>query len=203
MIYCARHFSAQDIQSIKDLMAQNPQLKRAALSRKLCELFAWNKPNGEMKDMTCRVALLRMQADGLITLPPSQMRSAKGRPHFPPTPATEPQAPVLQPVHELGALTLRRVSAIAPSRLWNEYIARYHYLGYTPMSVFHSAERHPRPMKRGSNIECGVRHRGRFVLGASNPYVSWTGGPTSTPSCRLGSLTLEHAFQNPMTRAAR
>ena len=134
MIYCARHFSAQDIQSIKDLMAQNPQLKRAALSRKLCELFAWNKPNGEMKDMTCRVALLRMQADGLITLPPSQMRSAKGRPHFPPTPATEPQAPVLQPVHELGALTLRRVSAIAPSRLWNEYIARYHYLGYTPMS---------------------------------------------------------------------
>ena len=134
MIYCARHFSAQDIQSIKDLMAQNPQLKRAALSRKLCELFAWNKPNGEMKDMTCRVALLRMQANGLITLPPSQMRSAKGRPHFPPTPATEPQAPVLQPVHELGALTLRRVSAIAPSRLWNEYIARYHYLGYTPMS---------------------------------------------------------------------
>ena len=134
MIYCARHFSAQDIQTIKDLMAQNPQLKRAALSRKLCELFAWNKPNGEMKDMTCRVALLRMQADGLITLPPSQMRSAKGRPHFPPTPATEPQAPVLQPVHELGALTLRRVSAIAPSRLWNEYIARYHYLGYTPMS---------------------------------------------------------------------
>jgi hypothetical protein len=47
-------------------MEQNPKLKRAGLSRKLCELFAWVKPNGEIKEMTCRVALLRMQADGLI-----------------------------------------------------------------------------------------------------------------------------------------
>ena len=86
-----------------------------------------------MKDMTCRVALLRMQADGLITLPPSQTRSAKVKPHFPPTPATDPQASVLQPVHELGSLTLHLVTGTAPSRLWNEYIARYQYLGYTPM----------------------------------------------------------------------
>ena len=35
---------------------------------------------------------------------------------------------------ELGALTLHQVRGTAPSRLWNEYIARYHYLGYTPMS---------------------------------------------------------------------
>ena len=133
-IYCAREFSAEDIQTIKRLMEQDPKLKRTPLSRKLCELFGWTKPNGELKDMTCRVALLRMQADGLITLAPSQMRSAKGKPHFPPTVATDPQTPVLQPVHELGPLTLRPVTGTAPSRLWNEYIARYHYLGYTPMS---------------------------------------------------------------------
>ena len=134
MIYCAREFSAEDIQTIRHLMAQNPTLKRAPLSRTLCQLFAWTKPNGELKDMTCRVALLRMQADGLITLAPSQMRDGKGKPHFPPTPATDPQASVAQPVHELGTLTLRPVTGTAPSRLWNEYIARYHYLGYAPMS---------------------------------------------------------------------
>ena len=39
-----------------------------------------------------------------------------------------------QPVHELGALTLHPVTGTAASRLWNEYVARYHYLGYTPMS---------------------------------------------------------------------
>ena len=115
-------------------MEKNPKLKRAGLSRKLCELFAWVKPNGEIKDMTCRVALLRMQADGLITLPPSQLLRPRGKPHFPPTPLSDPQASVQQPVHGLGPLTLRPVSGTAPSRLWNEYIARYHCLGYTPMS---------------------------------------------------------------------
>ena len=133
-IYCGREFSAGDIQAIKCLMEQNPSVKRTPLSRKLCELFDWTKPNGELKDMTCRVALLRMQADGLITLPPSRMPGGRGRPHFPPTAATDAQTPLLQPVHELARLTLRPITGTAASRLWNEYIARYHYLGYTPMS---------------------------------------------------------------------
>ena len=133
-IYCGREFSADDIQAIKLLMEHNPSLKRTPLSRKLCELFGWLKPNGEFKDMTCRVALLRMQADGLITLPASQMPGGRSTPHFPPTVATDPQPLLQQPVHELDALTLRPIAATAASRLWNEYIARYHYLGYTPMS---------------------------------------------------------------------
>ena len=133
-IYCGREFSRDDIQTIKRLMEQNPSLKRAPLSRQLCALFDWTKPNGELKDMTCRVALLRMHSDGLITLPPSQMAGTRRRPHFPPTAATDAQTPLLQPVHELDALTLRPITAAGASRLWNEYVARYHYLGYTPLS---------------------------------------------------------------------
>ena len=71
-IYCAREFSALDIQTIRDLINQDPKLQRSALSRKLCELWGWTQPNGNLKDMTCRVALLRMQADGLIELPASR-----------------------------------------------------------------------------------------------------------------------------------
>jgi len=133
-IYCGREFSDGDIQAIKLLMQQNPSLRRTPLSRKLCELLDWTKPNGELKDMTCRVALLRMQADGLITLPPSRMPGGRGRPHFPSTCATDAQTALLQPVHELASLTLRPVKGTQASRLWNEFIARYHYLGYTPMS---------------------------------------------------------------------
>ena len=132
--YCAREFSAQDIQTIQTLRAQYPDLKRTPLSRKICQLLGWTKANGELKDMTCRVALLRMQADGLITLPPSQMPGGRGRPRFPATAATDPQPALLQPVHELAPMSLRLVADTATSRLWNEYVQRYHYLGYTPMS---------------------------------------------------------------------
>ena len=133
-IYCGREFSPEDIQTIKLLMEQNPSLKRRPLSRKVCERLGWLKPNGELKDMTCRVAMLRMHCDAVITLPPAQSRGVRVKPHFPPTTATDPQTPLLQPVHELGALTLCPITDTASSRLWNEYIARYHYLGYTPMS---------------------------------------------------------------------
>jgi len=132
--YCGREFCSGDIEAIKRLMEQDPSLLRTTLSRRLCELLGWTKPNGELKDMTCRVALLRMQSDGLITLPPSRRTGLRRKPHFPPTASTDPQSPVKQPVHELKALVLQRVSTSTNSRLWNEYIARYHYLGYAQMS---------------------------------------------------------------------
>lgn len=133
-IYCGRDFNAADIQTIRDLMREEPTLKRSPLSRKLCELWHWVKPNGELKDMTCRVALLRMQAKGLIELAPSQHPRVRSRPQFLPTSASDPQEPTQKPVHELPNLTLRLVTGAAQSCLWNEYVARYHYLGYTPMS---------------------------------------------------------------------
>ena len=84
--------------------------------------------------MTCRVALMRMQADGLIVLPPSRIKVVRKRAHFAPTPASDAQTPIKQPVHEIGRISLVVISDKAASRLWNEYVARYHYLGYTPMS---------------------------------------------------------------------
>ena len=133
-VYCGRAMSAEDIQTIATLMAQDPALHRTALSRRLCELWQWRKPNGELKDMTCRVALLRMQADGLIALPPSRLPPGRRRPRFAPTSATDPGATIEVPVHDLQPLSLRLVVGTQQSRLWNEFVARYHYLGYTPMS---------------------------------------------------------------------
>lgn len=134
-VYCGRSISPDDIELIRTLINQDPNLTRAALSRKLCVLWQWLKPNGELKDMTCRVALARMHGDGSIVLPPSRLPAGcRGRPHFPSTPASDPQNPIRHPVHELDPLSLRLVQGTAQSRLWNEYVARYHYLGYTPMS---------------------------------------------------------------------
>ena len=135
--YCGRHFSADDLLVITGLIEQIPPLNRAELSRQICVKFNWLKPNGGLKDMTCRVAMLRMQADGLITLPPPSSRGRVGnRAAFvamAATAATDAQPPMSRPVHDLAPLTLRQVVDKANSRLWNEYVARYHYLGYTPL----------------------------------------------------------------------
>jgi hypothetical protein len=71
-VYCGRQFSPEELLAIRELIEQHPNLKRTPLSCRICALLGWTRPNGALKGMTCRVPLLRMQAQGLIRLPPSQ-----------------------------------------------------------------------------------------------------------------------------------
>jgi hypothetical protein len=69
MRYCGRDFTPAEIDLIRELLA-TPQINRAPLSREVCERLGWRRDNGNLKDMSCRVALNRMHADRLISLPP-------------------------------------------------------------------------------------------------------------------------------------
>jgi len=72
--------------------------------------------------------MLRMQDDELIQLPPPRCKRPQSRIQF--TTATEPEKKILTPVHYLPPLQLKSVIKREDSRLWNEFIHRYHYLGY-------------------------------------------------------------------------
>jgi len=131
MRYCGRDFAPRELELIRRLIAEDPTATRADLSRRLCERIGWYKADGGLKEMSARVAMLRMQDDGLITLPPPT--GARPQSRIRATPATDPGPPLDLPVHTLAPLQLVAVSKRAHSRLWNEYIHRYHYLGYTTL----------------------------------------------------------------------
>jgi len=67
--YCGRDFTNKELDQIRSLIKENPQFHRAKLSREVCQMLQWLKPDGKLKDMSCRVAMLRMQEDGIIELP--------------------------------------------------------------------------------------------------------------------------------------
>jgi len=94
-------------------------------------MLDWRKVDGGLKEMSCRVAMLRMRDDGLIQLPPA--RNKKGTCRIVPGEKTNPGSPITSPVHELPPIQLMPVVSRKDSQLWNEYIQRYHYLGYTPL----------------------------------------------------------------------
>ncbi len=129
--YCGRGFSADEIAEIRRLIAEDPERTRTELSRLTCRALAWYKPDGGLKDMSARVALLRMQADGLITLPPPRPRPPNATVTI--TSQTDPAPPILTSARALRPLRLQRVQTRPDSRLWNEYIQRYHYLGHKPL----------------------------------------------------------------------
>lgn len=132
--YCGRTFSTAELESIRELIASNDRLSRAELSRVVCDELAWRRPDGRRKDMSCRVAMLRMHRDGLIELPPPQRANGNGRRKPRLTPASDPQMPITVPVGRLGELEFRQIQERTESALWNELIQRYHYLGYEPLA---------------------------------------------------------------------
>jgi len=130
--YCGRDFSEQELDHIRELITEDPSRNRAELSRLTCQALDWHKADGGLKEMSCRVAMLRMQDDGIIRLPPPRSRyRPASQVQF--TSATEAQPLMNKPVNMLAPLQLMLVREPPQSRLWNEYIHRYHYLGYKPL----------------------------------------------------------------------
>lgn len=82
--------------------------------------------------MSCRVAMLRMHRDGLFELPPPlSARRIPSRTFV--SEASDPQPPVTLQIKELVDLRLEVVARGESLALWNEFIGRYHYLGYGVM----------------------------------------------------------------------
>lgn len=131
--YSGRSFSSEEIQQLRELIAASPDASRAAISREVCRLLDWRQVDGQLKQMSCRVALLRMQEDGLLTLPPPRNGNGNGRQVISRTAAAQSQPWQEFSLSELGPLRLEIVSP-GESRLWNEYLDRYHYLGYAPLA---------------------------------------------------------------------
>lgn len=130
MRYCGREFTETDIELIQRLL-ETPGINRQKLSRLYCEAMGWRKPDGGLKEMSCKVAFLRMHREGHIILPPPQNSAnnhlKKGK---------RTMFALAQPeIHKKAGEHVLQVDIAqkADSALWNEYIDRYHYLGYTPL----------------------------------------------------------------------
>lgn len=127
MQICGRHFSESELGWIRDQVKSIPDLSRAQLSRLFCHYTQWHKPDGGLKEMSCRVALLRLKQRGLIQLPPPKTTPpAVGR--IQRTSRGEPKSPICIQAGQVD-LDFKPVEKKS-SPLWNELIDRYHYLGY-------------------------------------------------------------------------
>ena len=80
--------------------------------------------------MSCRVAMLRMCESGLISLPPSRGLNGNPKMGIQFTEETAEKPCLTTPAGHLTDMRFDLVSEKKQSSLWNEYIHRYHYLGY-------------------------------------------------------------------------
>jgi hypothetical protein len=127
-----RTFTPEELSKIKMFVETSPEEHRFALSKRVCGELGWVQPNGRLKDRSCRDVLARLHEIGFIHLPRRRRPSVRRRC----VEITERSAP--RPIAVFGprdieAASFRIVSGtgnLEQERLWNEYVERYHYLGY-------------------------------------------------------------------------
>jgi len=134
MLVCGQHFTDEVIRKVNKTIASEPTISRRALSLRVCQWLDWTSPNGRLKEMSCRVALLKLHRQGVVHLP-----ECAAKPSFHACP--ERQWPIEQmssvccELRELGGVELIRVGSreSRSSRLWKTLMDRYHYLGSGPL----------------------------------------------------------------------
>jgi hypothetical protein len=130
--YCGRQFTDEEITWIRRLIETTPGISRREVSRRFCQHVGWRKPDGGLKDMSCRVALLRLQRDGLLMLPPARYKKTAALSERSGWSVLTGSQPPIEAKAGAIALDFELVTQ-GTSWLWREFIDRYHYLGYTPL----------------------------------------------------------------------
>lgn len=134
MLVCGQHFGTELIERINTTVHSQPTVSRRALSLQVCEWLDWRGCNGKLKEMSCRVALLKLHRRGLVQLPEHTGDGwfSTRRQEDQPIAVIEKISCILS---ELGDVELIRIGSAESkaSQVWNDLMDRYHYLGGGPL----------------------------------------------------------------------
>jgi hypothetical protein len=131
LTFCSRTFTASELELIQQIVSEFAVLGVTELSRTVCELLDWKRPNGKLKNHECRQFLEQLQQQGRLSLPELRCRGPRGPRQVGPTRSGDPQPEIRGSAGQLEPLRLEVVAAgSAASELWQELVARHHYLGY-------------------------------------------------------------------------
>jgi hypothetical protein len=128
-----RKIFPEDIEHIRTIIQQFPGLSRKEVTQTLCEHLNWLTPSGLPKTTACAKLLNRLEEQGTIRLPAKQKQNSHpGLTQSPPRATRRTDMPPLleKSLAGLGPVQLTPVTDEAAQKLWNEYVERYHYLGY-------------------------------------------------------------------------
>jgi len=123
--------TASELILVRQIIADFPRLSQAELAHTVCELLEWRRPNGKLKSPECVEWLQKLQATtDLPVLPELRVTKPRGAHRFQADPLADPQPPVRGRLADYQPLRLQLIEDLADRRLFQQYIQRYHPLGY-------------------------------------------------------------------------
>lgn len=171
--YRGKNITVQEVEFIRELIAQNPRLSRRRLSAKLAQAWNWVQANGALRDMVCRGLMLQLHRAGWIELPAPRFRTLN------PLAQRRQPAPLLdlawEPIQgslaELGRLEIRQVRRTPEEKLFGQLLEEHHYLAYSQPVGEHLKYL---VWARGTPIACMAWSSAPRHLGPRDRFIGWS-----------------------------
>ena len=128
--FLGKRLTRRQIADIQETVGLFPKLSRTELGHTICEHLGWQTPNGSNRIQLARGVLAELERLGILTLPPKQNPGRGPQKPVPSSARSDPQAPIEGPLAALRPLRLEPVREPSAVAEWNEWVQRYHYLGY-------------------------------------------------------------------------
>jgi hypothetical protein len=170
-----RRVTPQDIARIRQLRLERPDWSRRRLSQSLAEEWDWRNARGQLKDMAVRTLLLKLEARGLICLPPrrqtpSNRMAGRSLPR-----QNWESAPVEGTLSDLGPLTVQEVSADTAARVrFAAALTDFHYLGYR--GTVGENLQYTVTDSHGRLLVCLLFGAAAWKCRARDEFIGWTAG---------------------------
>lgn len=183
-LLCGRWFSSEEIDQIIETTRLFPALSRWELAKTLCENLDWTAPNGKLKVDSCLNLLQKMEEEELITPPKKRVTAPKGpRDVVQATSESDPEEMLMGTVNDISGGIAVSLVEDADVRLWNEYVERYHILGYR--QPFGAQQRYFITAKNDATkrLGCMLFSASAWALAARDTWIGWTPEDRSQRLC--------------------
>jgi len=125
-----RHFLKKELRQIQEMVKMFPGLSRTELAFTICEYLSWKTRKGSDKINSCLKAIEQLEKLGYIKLPQKEIKKKRVTKKIVWSDKTVEKPEVICLLKELAPIKLKIVKDKEEISLWNEYVDRYHYLGY-------------------------------------------------------------------------
>jgi hypothetical protein len=166
-----REFSAQEIKDIQETVRVFWRLSWTELVLTICEHLGWVTPAGRYKVDSCAKALVKLEALGLVKLPARQENNAR-EPGIILGAETDPEEEIIGTVRDVAPIELKPVAGKERIRLWNEYVQRYHPLGYK--RPFGAHQRYFIVGSLSRRLGCLLFASSAWALAERDAWIGWT-----------------------------
>ncbi|MFQ5382687.1 MAG: Druantia anti-phage system protein DruA [Dehalococcoidia bacterium] len=168
-----RLVTEEEIEHAREVVRLYPGLSRRELARTICEHWGWVTAAGGYKDRACLRLLERLEERGLLRLPPGH-RPKGGRAsatRIALTARTDPDCELSGRLSEFQPVGLEVVGGPLGAGKWEEYVERYHPLGFR--LPFGCSLRYFITSPRG-RLGCVLFTGASRAIGARDRWIGWS-----------------------------